>query len=195
MGSTRAVPGTIAGRAAGSAGPVHKVTLAADADAVWGVLRDAESAVRCMPGAELTGPPQASPLGFRMAAAIGPMRATFEGTATLAYDEDARAGSMEGEGRDTRSRSNGRGRVEFAVTPSGAGCDLRVSLVYTIEGPLAQFSRGAVVDAVVEALVERFAANVAAAASGKSVEDAAPAGAAGLALAVLWKRVKRWLSG
>ncbi len=193
--AARAVPGTAPGRAAGSAGLAHGVSLAADADAVWRVLGDVETAVRCMPGAELTGPPEASPLGFRMATAIGPMRATFEGTATLAYDENARAGSMEGEGRDSRSRSTGRGRIEFAISPSGNGCDLTLSLLYSIEGPLAQFSRGAVVDAVVEALVERFAANVAAAASGEPVADAAPAGGLGLALAGLWKRLKRWLSG
>ena len=194
-GTARVAPDTTPGRVPGSAGPAHRVSLAAHPDAVWRVLRDVETAVRCMPGAALTGPPEASPLAFRMAAAIGPMRATFEGTATIAYDDDARAGAMEGEGRDTRSRSTGRGRVAFAVSPSGIGCELTVSLAYAIEGPLAQFSRGAVVDAVVEALVERFAANVAAAASGEPVEDAAPAGGVGLALAALWKRLKRWLSG
>jgi carbon-monoxide dehydrogenase small subunit len=178
-----------------TARPAHGVLLAADADAVWRILGDIETAVRCMPGAELTGPPQRSPLEFRMAAAIGPMRATFEGTAMLDYDEDKRAGSIEGEGRDTRSRSTARGRVEFAVSPSGAGSELTVSLVYSIEGPLAQFSRGAVVDAVVEELVERFAGNVAAAAAGAPVEDAAAAGGVGLALTGLWKRLKRWLSG
>jgi carbon-monoxide dehydrogenase small subunit len=148
-----------------------------------------------MPGAELTGPPEASPLGFRMAAAVGPMRATFEGAATLAYDEDRRAGSIEGEGHDTRSRSTARGRIEFAVSPSGVGCELTVSLAYSIEGPLVQFSRGAVVDAIVEELVERFAGNVAAAAAGAPVEDAVAAGGVGLALTGMWKRLKRWLSG
>jgi carbon-monoxide dehydrogenase small subunit len=67
-----------------------------------------------------------------------------------------------------------------------------VSLAYAIEGPLAQFSRGAVVDAVVEALVERFAANVAVAAAGAPVEDAGPAGGVGLVVEGLWKRLKRW---
>ena len=183
----QAVPGT--------ARPAQGVSLAADPDAVWRVLGDVETAVRCMPGAELTGSPHASPLGFRMAAAIGPMRATFEGTATLDYDEDTRTGSIEGEGRDTRSRSIARGRVEFAVSPSAIGCQLTVSSAYSIEGPLAQFSRGAVVDAVVEALVERFADNVAGAAAGAPVEDAATAGGVGLALSALWKRLKRWLPG
>ena len=194
-GPARSVPDTATGRAAGSAGPALSVSLAADPDAVWRVLRDVETAVRCMPGAELTGPPEASPFGFRMAAAIGPIRATFEGAATLAYDEDRRAGSIEGEGRDTRSRSTARGRVAFGVSPSGVGCELTVSLAYSIEGPLAQFSRGAVVDAIVEELVERFADNVAAAAAGAPVEDAVAAGGVGLALTGLWKRLKRWLPG
>ncbi len=178
-----------------TARPAHGVLLAADPDAVWQILSDIETAARCMPGAELTGPPQASPVAFRMAAAVGPMRATFEGTAVPDYDQDRRTGSIEGEGRDTRSRSIARGRVEFAVSPSGAGCQLTVSLAYSIEGPLAQFSRGAVVDAVVEELVQRFADNVAAAATGAPVEDAAAAGGVGLVLTGLWTRLKRWLSG
>lgn len=190
-----AEPARAASGTADGAGAAYRVDLGADPDAVWRVLRDVETAVRCMPGAELTGPADASPIGFSMAAAIGPMRATFEGAAVLDYDDDRRKGSIAGEGRDTLSRSTARGRVEFAVSPSGSGCALAVSLDYSIEGPLAQFSRGAVVDAVVEALVERFASNVATAAAGGPVEDAASAGGVGLALRGLWKRLKRWLAG
>jgi len=180
---------------ADGADAAYRVDLGAHPDAVWRVLRDVQSAVRCMPGAELTGPADASPVGFSMAVAIGPMAATFEGAAVLEFDDDRRTGSIGGEGSDTVSRSTARGRVEFAVSPSGTGCELAVSLDYSIEGPLAQFSRGAVVDAVVEALVERFAGNVAAAAAGGPVKDAASAGGVGLALRGLWKRLKRWLSG
>ena len=75
---------------------------------------------------------------------------------------------------------------------TGRGCELTVSLDYSIEGPLAQFSRGAVVDAVVEQLIARFARNVAAAASGETVADTAPAGGITLVLAGLWQRCRRW---
>ena len=175
------------------AGTGHRIRLDAPPDAVWQVLRDPAAAVRCMPGAELTGPADESPLAFRMTAAVGPMRAAFEGTATVDYDDAGRSGVIEGSGHDTRSRSTARGRVDFAVQPAGSGSELSVSLDYAIEGPLAQFSRGAVVDAVVEQIMERFARNMAAAASGKTVSDAAPAGGIGLLLTGLWRRLRRWL--
>ena len=46
---------------------------------------------------------------------------------------------------------------------------------------------------VVEQIMERFARNMAAAASGKTVSDAAPAGGIGLLLTGLWRRLRRWL--
>jgi carbon-monoxide dehydrogenase small subunit len=170
---------------------VHRVTLDAAPPEVWRVLRDPSTAVRCMPGAELTSEPDASPLTYRMAAAVGPMKATFEGTASVRYDDGAMSGSIDGEGRDQRSRSTARGQVQFTVSPTTTGSEMTVKLDYAISGPLAQFSRGAVVDAVVEQMVERFARNVAAAASGRTVSDA-PVGGVGLVMSALLKRLRSW---
>ena len=177
-------------------GPRHEVTLAIAPDALWPILQDIATVVRCLPGSSLTGPADASPLSFEMVVAIGPMRARFEGVANVTFDDPQRTGVMVGSGCDARSRSTGEGRVEFSVRPSPAGGSvLAIGLRYTLKGPLAQFSRGAVVDAVVEQLLEEFAANVAAAAAGEAVDAVPAAGGIGLALSVLWKRLRRRLGG
>ena len=74
------------------------------------------------------------------------------------------------------------------------GSVLTVALQYMLKGPLAQFSRGAVVDAVVEQLLERFAANLASAAEGKETNSSQPLGGLGLAVAAFRGRLRRWLT-
>ena len=64
---------------------------------------------------------------------------------------------------------------------------------YALEGPLAQFSRGVAVDAAVEQILERFAANLASAAEGEPIDSLRPRGEVRLAAPALWMRLQRWL--
>ena len=179
-----------------AAGSEHEITLAIPPDTLWTTLQDIATVVRCLPGASLTGPATADPLSLRMTVAIGPMRARFDGSARIAFDDRGRTAMIEGRGHDARSRSTSEGRIRLSVRPSQAGGSvLALRLHYALKGPLAQFSRGAVVNAIVEQLLDRFAANLAGAASGTGVEAAEPLGGAGLGVAALWKRLRRWLSG
>ena len=79
------------------------------------------------------------------------------------------------------------------ASPTG-GAVLAVRLRYALKGPLAQFSRGALVDAVVQQLLGRFADNLSSVAAGKEV-SAPPIGGFGLTLAALWERLRRRLTG
>ena len=63
----------------------------------------------------------------------------------------------------------------------------------TSQGPLAQFSRGALVDDVVQALLQTFGKNIALAADGGSVEAKTDLKAAGLLSAIIRRRLGRWL--
>lgn len=179
-----------------AAGSEHEVTLAIPPEALWTALHDVATVVRCLPGASLTGPATADPLSLRMAVAIGPMRARFDGSARVAFDDRGRTAMIEGRGHDARSRSTSEGRIRLSVRPSQAGGSvLALRIHYALKGPLAQFGRGAVVNAIVEQLLDRFAANLAGAASGAEVEAAETLGGAGLGLAALWRRLRRWLPG
>ena len=176
-------------------GSEHEITLATAPDTLWPVLRDIAVVVRCLPGASLNGPASADPLSVGMTVAIGPMRARFDGTARVAFDDRQRTATIEGSGHDPRSRTTSEGRIEVSVGPSpDGGAVLSVRLRYALKGPLAQFSRGALVDAVVEQLLGRFADNLSSAAEGKEV-GAVPIGGAGLTVAAIRGRLRRWLTG
>ena len=176
-------------------GSEHEITLATAPDTLWPVLRDIAVVVRCLPGASLNGPTSADPLSVGMTVAIGPMRARFDGTARVVFDDRRRTATIEGSGHDARSRTTSEGRIELSVrrSPDG-GAVLSVRLRYALKGPLAQFSRGALVDAVVEQLLGRFADNLSSVAEGKEV-GAAPIGGFSLTVAAIRRRLRRWLTG
>ena len=172
-----------------------EIPIAIAPDSLWHVLKDIDTVVRCIPGASLAGPPNADPLSLDMTVAIGPMKARFKGSAHAAFDDRRHEATIEGSGHDARSRSTGQGRIELAVRPSEAGDSiLRLRLHHTLKGPLAQFSRGAVVDAVVEQLLEGFAANLVSAAAGREVDSSPPLGGFGLAVAAFRRWLRRWLT-
>ena len=176
-------------------GSEHEVALAIAPEPLWHVLRDIPTVVRCLPGASLAGPPHADPLALEMTVAIGPMRAKFEGSAHVSFDDRRRTATIDGSGQDTRSRSTGEGRIELAVLPAATGGSiLRLRLRYALKGPLAQFSRGAVVDTVVEQILERFAANLASTAEGKEIGPAPTVGVFALATAAVGRWLRRWLT-
>ncbi len=176
-------------------GSDHEMALAIAPDSLWHVLRDIPTVVSCLPGASLAGPPYADPLALEMSVAIGPMRARFEGSAHVTYDDRRRAVDIDGSGHDKRSRSTSEGRIKLAVlSATGGGSILRLRLRYALKGPLAQFSRGAVVDAVVEQLLERFAANLASTVEGNEADSEPTVGGLALATAATWKWLRRWLT-
>ena len=61
----------------------HRIALPVSAQALWAILHDIETVVRCLPGASLAGAIDDDALPFRLEVAIGPMRATFEGNARV----------------------------------------------------------------------------------------------------------------
>ena len=124
------------------------------------------------------------------------MRASFAGEADVTFDDDSRSGRIEGRADDPTSRSSSEGRVRFRVTgtPTGGGAGLDLSIRYRIRGPLAQFSRGPVVDAVIEQLLARFGENLAAAAAGEAILEDPPPGGVRLLLAGIGSAIRRWLA-
>ena len=181
---------------ANSIGLEHELTLAIAADSLWHILKDIDTVVRCLPGASLTSPPNADPLSLCMIVAIGPMRARFEGTARIEFNDLRRTATIDGSGHDTRTRSTTHGRIELVLRPSEAGGSiLTLRLHYVLKGPLAQFGRGAIVDAVVEQILDQFAANLVSAAEGGQVDSLPPPGGLGFAAVALWRWLQRWLTG
>ena len=163
-----------------------RTEVCASPETLWATLRDVPRMVAALPGAALAGPPDDMPLRLRLSVAIGPMRPSFDGEAEVSWDDETRSGRIEGRAEDNASRSSAEGRVRFRVLEAKDdtdGATLDLAIHYRIRGPLAQFSRGPVVDAVMEQLLARFAANLEAAATGEAIADPPPPGAIHLLLA------------
>ncbi len=169
---------------------------------VWALLRDVGRVVTCMPGAALSEPPRDGHLEGRIAIKLGPMAATFAGVATLALDETAYQGTIEGSGRDKRSATRAKGRVAYRLIEEGDGAATRVEIevAFALAGPLAQFSRAGIVTDLAGRLTAAFAENLQAQLDAEASGQAAPApaeaklDAVGLLLSVLWARIKTALA-
>jgi carbon-monoxide dehydrogenase small subunit len=174
----------------------YRIDLPVSAEALWTLLTDVEEVVRCLPGASLTGPADPQPFGFLMQVSLGPLKAGFEGTAEVHHDHAQRHARVQASAEDPRTRSAGQGSLHLTVDAEGDhACALRVALDYTLTGPLAQFSRGELVDGVVSQMLARFADNASRSVRGETVRDDAAVGGVGMGLAALWRRLRGWLGG
>ncbi|WP_238121881.1 MULTISPECIES: xanthine dehydrogenase family Fe-S subunit [unclassified Xanthobacter] len=165
----------------------QRVHIPAPPAQVWPALKDMNLLARCLPGAEVTAF-DGKALQGRMVVKFGPIKAAFGGDATVDFDDAAQTGTVSGAGRDSGSGSQVKGEIAFALAPEGEGSALDVTLRYRIAGPLAQFSRGALVQNLVGHLAGVFAGNLSAQLSG------APMAEAPASLSV-WQMLKAMLKG
>jgi carbon-monoxide dehydrogenase small subunit len=170
-------------------------------DAVWRFMKEVERVAACMPGAALTEPVQDGRLVGQIAIKLGPIRAAFLGEGEMELDDAGFRGTIAGSGRDRRSATRAKGRVEYRLTEEdgGAATRVEVEVAFSLAGPLAQFSRGGIVTDLAARLTARFAENLearlggaAAGATEPTVAEEAPAAldAGGLLLSVVWSRIK-----
>lgn len=166
-------------------------------EAVWEFMGDIEKVATCMPGVTLDGPPENGHVDGRMLVKIGPISADLAGEADVTRHEDEWRGVIDGKGRDTRSASLANGRVEYQLSEadSGDATQIAVSIAYSLAGPLAQFSRGAIVRDLVSRLAGAFAQNLEARLSGREIgEQPAALDAGSLVFSVFWGRIKALLA-
>jgi carbon-monoxide dehydrogenase small subunit len=132
----------------------------ADVDAVWKLLSDFPLIASCLPGAELAEYDD-NHLKGRMAVKLGPIRAAFAGSASVARDDARRIGQIRGAGNDRGSGSRTRANATYIVEKDpGSGSRVSIAVEYNLQGPLAQFSRSGLAQEVGRLLVQEFAANL-----------------------------------
>src|SRR5262249_14414000 len=132
----------------------------------------------------------------RLRVKLGPMAASFAGSATVQRDDAAMTGLAKGAGTDSGSRSRTRGELGYRLTPETGGQQTRVAVTvqYDLQGPLAQFSRSNLARDFAGRIVTEFAANLNRA---LGAGDAGPAeaprqlNALGLVWSVIWARIRR----
>lgn len=163
---------------------------------VWRFMADLPAVAACLPGAELTEHTGDRVKG-RVAIKFGPMSASFNGAARLDRDDSTRSAVLKGAGQDSLSQSRANGDVAYRLTEvSPTATRVDVDLLYSLQGPLAQFSRSGLVKDFVGRLIQEFGKNVALrmdpARSGDAPLPPARLNAFSLGVGVLWARIRRW---
>ncbi|MEC9369317.1 MAG: 2Fe-2S iron-sulfur cluster-binding protein [Pseudomonadota bacterium] len=174
----------------------QSITVAHPLAKVWAFMADIQKVASCMPGVTLDGPPDNGHVTGRLALKLGPIEADFAGEADVKRREQDWTGTIDGRARDARSSSRAKGRVEYVLTEASRDeTVISVSISYSLAGPLAQFSRGALVLDFVSRLAAAFAQSLEARLSGREPETQQPArlDAGGLFFTVMWERFSSWL--
>jgi len=167
------------------------------ADKVWEFMVDLPAVAACLPGATIESQ-EGDRVKGKVAIKFGPMSAAFNGSARLERDDAAKRAVFRGAGQDTLSQSRATGDIAYRVEPAGTGSRVHVELQYSLQGPLAQFSRSGLVQDFVRRMIAEFGRNVSARLAAPS--DGAPMPQAKLSpvamfFDVLWSRIKRWFKG
>ncbi|QHI99683.1 2Fe-2S iron-sulfur cluster binding domain-containing protein [Xylophilus rhododendri] len=162
---------------------------------VWAFMTDLPAVAGCLPGAELSEHAEDRVKG-RIAIKFGPMSASFAGAARLERDDARRSAVLKGAGQDSISKSRANGDVSYRmVALDDGGTRVEVDLLYSLQGPLAQFSRSGLVKDFVARMIQDFGRNVALRLDPERAADAplpsAHINAFGLAMSVIWSRIKR----
>jgi aerobic carbon-monoxide dehydrogenase small subunit len=171
----------------------RSVSVSVPAEQLWATLQDIETIARCLPGAKIESVDPDGTIVGAFEVAIGPMRARFRGQARIAFNSEAWVGNVYGGGGDSATRSRADGAIHFSAQPVTPDCSrLDLAITYKLSGPLAQFGRPAVVEAVVDRLLAEATKNLAQAASGGIVADAAPISAIQFLFETLVATVRRF---
>jgi carbon-monoxide dehydrogenase small subunit len=147
----------------------HAFTVDAPADDVFALFDRIEEVAACLPGASITQFRPPGTVEGLIRTKIGPIAATFRGAARIERNSADRSGRITAAGIDTGGRSTTQAIIRYRVREGASKGTTRVELTvaYTLKGPLAQFSRPALVRNMAERIIAAFAANLKARLSGR----------------------------
>jgi aerobic carbon-monoxide dehydrogenase small subunit len=128
---------------------------------VWDAFADIPAIAGCLPGATLAEH-DADAVKGKMSVKLGPISASFDGSAVIEREDAALRGVIRGAGRDRGTGSRTKGEVTYRLAPEDEGRQTRVllSVEYSLQGALAQFSRSGIARDLGRRLVADFAANL-----------------------------------
>jgi carbon monoxide dehydrogenase subunit G len=157
-------------------------TVATPIDEMWPILCDIERIAPCMPGAKLTSV-EGETYGGEVKIKVGPINATFKGTAEMTSRDDAEHRAvLHAKGKDTGGKGNASATITAtAVAADGGGTSVTITTDLSITGKVAQFGRSAMADISTKLLgqfVDCLESRVLAAPEPAPVEDVTGAGPA-----------------
>ena len=120
----------------------QSLSLKVAAADVWAIISDPEAIAACIPGAALDGPAAGGLVSGHCQVSVGLIKAHFRGQAMFAADAGKQTGRLLGKGRDSLSRTELAGLLDFALVDEGGDqCRLDLDMRYQLNGPLSQFGR------------------------------------------------------
>ena len=168
-----------------------------DIESVWALMSDLTAVAGCLPGAQIDSQTPERVAG-NIAVKFGPMAATFKGHATIERDASAHTATLKGNGQDSLSQSRATGDVQYRLEALEVShTRVLVTLVYTLQGPLAQFSRSGLVQEFVRRMVTDFGQNVTQRLSQPDTpmpSQARPLNPLRVLLSILWGKIKKLAS-
>ncbi|MCP4617872.1 MAG: 2Fe-2S iron-sulfur cluster binding domain-containing protein [Bradyrhizobium sp.] len=160
---------------------------------VWELFADVSRVATCLPGAQVLSFDGKTVKG-RMTTKLGPIAASFAGSAAIERDAANWSGTIIGAGSDSGSGSRTKGEIAYRLLSfdQDTATRVEVSVLYNLQGALAQFSRSGLAQEFARQLVGQFAANIAA----QLGDNAGAAAASTSSLNVgrlMWLTIKEWL--
>ncbi len=174
----------------------QEFTVARDPETVWTFFQDVPAVAQCLPGAELKAVNADGTYDGQLSVKLGPMTASFEGTATVAADSATKSTFIEGKGVDKRGGSRGQVKMNYRIEPDPAGSKVDIDADLTISGPAAQFGRTGLINEISKRLIGDFVECLEAKLGASTAEEAETIKAEevkGISLffAALWSWVKK----
>ena len=168
-------------------------TVEQPVDALWTLFEDLPRVARCIPG---VGVESAGADRFTGRAAIrfGPIAAAFDGEGSREADAERRTGAISGRGTDARGHATLEAELRYAMSGEDAPPDpkprprTRVDLAirFRIQGGLAQFNRGDLVESFADVVLADFVRNCERMLAGEEVRS----GGSASGLALLWRMIR-----
>jgi carbon monoxide dehydrogenase subunit G len=173
--------------------------IAAPREAVWAALNDPEVLKACIPGCEELTKLSDTEIDARVAAALGPVRATFATRIQLSDINPPESYTISGEGK--AAAGFGKGSAQVNLTEDGAMTVLRYSADLRLGGKLAQVGSRLLEGAtrqLADQFFDAFAQRLDAGAAKQEQPGAAAGGATGpklgwIVAAVLLVAIVVWL--
>ena len=159
-------------------------------NALWALFEDVPRVAECLPGVHVESA-GADRFAGRAEIRFGPIGAAFHGEGTRETDAERRTGVIAGSGSDRRGHASLDAELRYAMSGEdapGSAPRTRVGLAirFRIQGGLAQFSRGDLVESFADVMLAEFVGNCERRLTGDEIRPAA--GASGFAL--LWRMIR-----
>lgn len=177
----------------------EQFTVERPIDEVWELFNDIPEVARCLPGAELISATDDGICDGKVAVKLGPISASFEGSATVAWEDSERSCTITGRGIDRAGGS--QGTVDVGVTleeRDGPSTEVNIDATIKLAGAIAQFGRTGLVSEVSRRLIDQFSnclhAKLEATTEAEAAEvEAGEVRGLSLGLAATWSTFVKWL--